>query len=433
MTSNPSTRRRFLRHSALSAAPLILPSGMLMGAEAPSNRITVGMIGTGSRANGHLGDLARRAEVQIVTLCDVDSKHLEAARNRVSKDYAKRDGADANSLDLTDDYREVCAREDVDAVVISTPDHWHALAGVEAARAGKHIYCEKPVTHLFREGQILRDEVAKAGVIFQVGSQQRSDLRFRRAAEIVRNGLLGKIQKVEIGLPTGKSKADRGAGNTTVPETLNYDRWVGPSPMIDYDSGRCHWSWRWHTYFGGGQLMDWIGHHNDIAHWGLGLDDSGPDTVESSGWKMTEFPLFDTPVDYEVKCTYADGLETSLANKYPNGLKWIGEEGWMFVKRGGIEASNREWISDKFDRGPEKLYETKGHVTNWLDGIRTGKECICPAATGHRSITPGHLGWVSYHLDRKLKWDPATETIVGDAEADAALKALDYRGEWSLA
>jgi len=178
--------------------------------------------------------------------------------------------------------------------------------------------------------------------------------------------------------------------------------------------------------------MDWIGHHNDIAHWGLGLDKSGPVQVEAKTFRYAEKGMYDQPIDYEVLSTYAGGYTVSISNKNKMGAKWVGEDGWVFVTRGKIEASNREWITESFDRGPIKAYQSRDHRKNFIEGIQTRKECICPAETAHRSITPGHLGYVSDALGRALKWDPAKEVVVGDAEADKLLKTINYRGEWKL-
>lgn len=447
--SPKTTRRRFLRNSAALAAPTIIPSGLVRAAgnSAPSNRLAIGIVGLGGMGSGHLKGLLNKDDCQVVAVCDVHDAHNQNGRRdkmdkgrmpakaSVEKHYGKgKESGNYKGCDAYADYRELCSRKDIDGVVVATPDHWHALIALEAMGNGKDVYCEKPVVHLFAEGQTLYKAAETHKAIFQVGSQQRSDLRFRRAAEIVRNGILGKIQKVEIGLPTGKSKPDGDDSITQVPEGLDYDFWCGPSKKLPFNGARHHWSWRWHTNFGAGMLMDWIGHHNDINNWALDLDEKGgPLTVEAVDWKMPDFDLYDAPIDYEVKCTYEGGTETSISNKYPNGIKWIGENGWVFVKRGQLEASNKEWIIEKFDRGPIKLYESKDHKSNWLDGIRTRKECIAPARVGHRSITPGHIGWISYHTGRKLKWDDATESIVNDDTADKMLKAVSYRDEWNLA
>lgn len=428
-------RRDFIQRSAAFSAPLILPASVLGkdGHTAPSERVTVALIGCGGQGNGVFNGMLNNKEVQGVAVCDPDAQRADNARKKTEGRYAKeRESGSYKGCEAYGDFREICSRDDIDAVVIGTPDHWHAVSAMAAVRAGKDVYCEKPVTHLFAEGQALYKEVAKQKAIFQTGSQQRSDTRFRVAAEIVLNGLIGKIKHVEVGLPKGKGTGEEGKVAQPIPDHLDYDMWCGPSRMLPYHKDRLHWNWRWCLDYGGGQLMDWIGHHNDIAHWGLGLDKSGPVQVEAKGFTYAEKGMYDQPIDYEVLSTYADGYTASISNKNRMGCKWIGEDGWVYVTRGKIEASNREWIRESTDRGPVKAYKSRDHRKNFIDGIKTRTECICPAETAHRSITPGHLGYVSDALGRPLKWDPAKEVVVGDAEADKMLKTLDYRGDWKL-
>jgi predicted dehydrogenase len=377
--------------------------------------------------NGNTDSFISQKDVQYVAVCDVDRQHLEEAAQKINKRYGNQD-----CKKLTD-FRELLAIPGLDAVCIATPDHWHAICAIAAANLKKDIYCEKPVTHTFAEGQALVAAVKKNGVIFQVGSQQRSDWNFRRGVELVLNGLIGKVKRVEVGLPTGH-KQGPAPRNDEPPAHVDYDFWCGPSPKHPYHKERLHWNWRWHLSYGGGQLMDWIGHHNDIAHWGLGRDESGPNEVKAVEF---EYPpdrtVWNSAWKYEVVCKYDDGVESSISNKNPMGCKWIGENGWVFVDRGKFEASNPEWTQREFDPGPKKAYESPGHRRNFLDGVKSRKPCICPAETGHRSITPGHLGLVSEALGgRTLRWDPKTETVIGDPEADKLLKSVDFRKPWTL-
>jgi predicted dehydrogenase len=425
-------RRKFLQASAALSAPLILPATVLGrgGASAPSERIRIALIGCGRRGTRVLSNMLSMPEIQCVTVCDPDQRRVESTRASVDKSQAAL--GKAKGCDGTKDFREVCSREDIDAVIVATPDHWHALIILEALRQGKDVYGEKPITHLFAEGQAVYREVAKQKAIFQVGSQQRSDTRFRIAAEIVLNGLIGKVRHIEVGLPTGRTTDIQGKVAQPIPDALDYDLWCGPSRRLPYHEKRLHWDWRWCLDYGGGQLMDWIGHHNDIAHWGLGLDHSGPIQVEARNFRYPDQGMWDNPIDYEIRSTYADGYTSSIANHHRGGCKWIGEDGWVWVNRGEIEASNREWIREVTDRGPVKAYESKDHRRNFIEGVLTRKECICPAETGHRSITPGHLGYVSDALGRALQWDPVSETVRDDPEADELLKSVPYRGDWSL-
>jgi predicted dehydrogenase len=291
------------------------------------------------------------------------------------------------------------------------------------------------VTHFFAEGQAVYKTVAEKKRIFQVGSQQRSDDKFRHAVNIVRNGLIGKVTKVEVGLPRGQSKPDGDPALVDAPE--GYDEWCGPSPMLPYMRARHHWSWRWHTAYGRGQLMDWIGHHNDIAHWGLGLEATGggggPISVEAKNWDFSKTPdIYDTAYDYDVISKYASGAEVVMSSRTRMGCKWIGTDGWIWVDRGKYEASNPEWLAKGFNAGSYEAYVSPGHQRNFIDGVKTRKETIAPSESAHRSITPGHLAYVSHEVGRPLKWDPVKEAILGDDEAQKALMALPYRGDWKI-
>ncbi len=398
----------------------------------------MGFIGMGNRGYGVMGAFLGNENVQPLAVCDAHEKHY----GRNSFDEGRVYGRDGGKQQVdtktgnTDcatymDYRELCARDDIDAVMVATPDHWHALITLEALRNGKDVYCEKPVTHFFAEGQAVYKAVAEKNAIFSVGSQQRSDQKFRHAVNVVRNGLLGNVQKVEVGLPRGKTAPDGDPTLKKAPE--NYDWWCGPSPVLPYMAARHHWSWRWHTAYGRGQLMDWIGHHNDIAHWGLGMENSGPISVEAKNWDYTTTAeIYDTPVDYTVVSKYAGDIEVEISTKLTSGCKWIGEDGWIWVTRGQIEASNPEWLVEGFDPGDVKVYESKYHQRNFIDCVMARKETVAPAENGHRSITPGHLAYVSQELGRSVKWDPAKEQVIGDDSAQAKLMELPYRGDWKI-
>ena len=253
------------------------------------------------------------------------------------------------------------------------------------------------------------------------------------------NGLLGKIQEVKVGLPTGKGTDEEGKVAQPIPDGLDYDMWCGPSRLLPFSPNRLHWNWRWCLDYGGGQLMDWIGHHNDIAHWGLGMDKSGPIQVEAKGFRYPMKGMWDNPIDYEVVSTYEPGYTVTISNRHKMGkdgrnmgTQWTGENGWIYVDRGRIEASNMDWIREANDRGPIKAYKSNNHQANFVEGVKTRKECICPAETGHRSATPGHIAYVSDKLGRAIKWDPKAEMVIGDDEAEKLLKTVNYRGDWKL-
>ena len=409
-------------------APTIIPASALGFADKPTagDRITLGLIGSGGKGRDLMTDFKRTCkEAQFVAVADPDRTQAEKGRAVAEKLF---DGG----CKIHRDYRELCSRGDIDAVVVATPDHWHALNCLEAIRSGKDVYGEKPITHRFREGQVLYREVAKSGRIFQVGSQQRSKSEFRKAVEVVMNGHIGKVKEVQVGLPTGESSKEANVGQE-IPEHLDYDLWCGPRRKLPYHSGRLHFYWRWAMEYGGGTLMDWIGHHNDIAHWALGLDKAGPVKVEAQNFRYpVKGKIFDSPIDYTVRSEYEGGTTIVISNKVGRGVRFFGEDGWVFTDRRQFKASNAEWTKKGFDPGPVKAYRSDDHRRNFVDCIKSRKQCICPAETGHRSITPGHLAYISDALKRPLKWDAKNENIIGDAEADKLLKKLDYRADWSL-
>ncbi|MDH3583792.1 MAG: Gfo/Idh/MocA family oxidoreductase [Phycisphaerae bacterium] len=438
MTPNRIKRRRFVQTAALTAAaPVIVPSSVF-GQNAPSNRVVLGTIGIGGMGRGNTNSFLRNNDCQVVAVCDVDANNLAKGKGMVDGRYKNSD------CKAYKDYRELLARKDIDAVCIATPDHWHGLTCVAAANAKKDIYCQKPMTHTFAEGQAVVAAVKKNDRIFQVGSQQRSGGRFRWAAEMALNERVGKIKHIEVGLPTGHKNSPKAAANQTPPAHLDYDFWCGPSKKLAYMKERLHFQWRWVLAYGGGQLMDWIGHHNDIAHWGMGWDQTGPVEVEAVEFEYpADRSVFDAAWQYKINCTYASGVTSSISNKFERGCKWIGENGAIFVSRGRFRIHDKAGKEDKdatrqaaredYDRGPKKAYKSPEHHRNFLDGVKTRKQCICPAETGHRSITPGHLGLVSQAVGRKLKWDPKAEKIAGDPEAEALLKSTTMRSPWTLA
>ena len=401
----------------------------------------------GSKGIANLRNFLYQSDVQVVAVCDVHDSHYRdskpgerpplgrgPAKQIVVNQYAKltRSGT-FNGCDAYEDYRELCARDDIDAIMVATPDHWHALCALEGLRNGKDVYGEKPITHLFGEGQALYREVEKRGAIFQVGSQQRSQTRFRIGTEIVMNGLLGEIKNIEVGLPTGHSHpVNEPSVVTETPDGLDYDFWCGPSEKLPYIFARHHRYWRCHDAYGGGQIMDWIGHHNDIAHWGIGMDYGGPLEVEAIGWTFPQTDVYNTAVNYDIRCRYKNGIKSSISDKHAIGVKWIGENGWVHISRKSMEASNPEFLRESFNRGKIKAYVSNNHIRNFIKCVRSRESCIAPAEVGHRSITPGHLGIVSQAVGRPLKWDPKTETIIGDKKADRLLKAVPYRKPWKL-
>ncbi|MHB8897209.1 MAG: Gfo/Idh/MocA family protein [Thermoguttaceae bacterium] len=438
-------RRRFLAASLAAGGATIIPASVLgrTSQAPPSQQIRVGVVGLGSRGFNLVDDLLAEQDARIVALCDVDSLHhrdrpwgqgpafgRDPARRKVEKHYGEKSAAEG--LFLSGDFRQLCARDDIDAIVVATPDHWHALVAIAAIRAGKDVYCEKPLAHQFAEGQAICREAARHKTVFQVGSQQRSSDEFRRAVELVLNGHIGKVTAVEVGLPSGYPEP---MGDPTIeqpPSHLDYELWCGPAPKLPYMRARHHRWWRGHLAFGGGVLMDWIGHHNDIAQWALGEALGGPQRVEAVGWTFPPTDIYNTPHHYQIRCLYAGGIASTISDAHRTGTRWIGEEGWVFVDRGKLEASDPAWTKKGFDPGKIRLGPSPGHMRNFLDCVASRRQCVAPPEIALRSITPGLLGYVSNAVGRALRWDSQQQRILEDDEAQKTLMSSSFRPPWSL-
>ncbi|MHC4071351.1 MAG: Gfo/Idh/MocA family protein [Planctomycetota bacterium] len=422
-----TTRRQFLKVAATTsgaalALPAIVPASVF-GAGAPSNRIVMGAIGVGSQGTGDMRGFLSKSEVQMVAVCDVDKKHRENAKKIVDQKYGNTD------CKAYLDFRELIGRGDLDAVQLALPDQWHAIPSIEAARAGLDIHGQKPLARSIREGRAICDAVNRYGRVWQTGSQQRSDFKFRRACELVRNGRIGKILKIEVGLPTGGGTDVKPV--VEIPNGLNWDLWLGPAPYVPY-RGVVHWNWRWIMDYSGGQLTDWAGHHIDIAHWGMGWDRTGPVEIEGKGNYPSE-GLYNVATEYKFTCKYADGRVMTAANnqQLTQGAKWYGETGWIHVNRGGLRASDEKILREEIGPNETRLYESRDHKQNFLDCVKSRRLTICPVEVGHRSISVALLGEIAMLTGRKIKWDPETEQIAGDAEASALL-GRSYREPWVL-
>lgn len=431
------TRRDFIKKTGgLTAAAIIAPSIIpakslgLNGFIPPSDKITVGFIGVGWMGTSNLESFLREKDAQVVALCDIDKEHLAEGKEIVDFKYG------SNDCSLYHDYRELLARKDIDAVVISTPDHWHAIPAIAAAKAGKDIYAEKPLSHSFEEGIMMREAVNRYGRIWQTGSWQRSIDNFRFACELVRNGMVGNIHTVEVGLPSGHKDFEGTMGQESPsdpPPNLDYNTWLGPAPYVPYAPARVHKNWRWHLDYGGGQLMDWVGHHVDIAHWGLDLDHTGPVEIEGKG----EYPktgLWNTATKYYVETKYENGIKMIIAGGYPDvygGTRWIGDEGWVHVNRGFLNANPKNILDTFIGPNDNTLYKSPGHTRNFLDSVKSRRKTLTPVEVAHRSATPGHLGQISMLLNRKIYFDPKTEKIQNDKTAEKLL-GRNYRSPWRL-
>lgn len=424
--TKPISRRQFLKHTATACSALVLPTivpARVFGANAPSNRIVMGAIGVGSQGYGDMRGFLGKSEVQMVAVCDVDRGHSERARKTVNERYGD------NGCKAYLDFRDLLGRGDLDAVILALPDHWHAIPAIAAAKAGLDIHGQKPLARSIREGRAIRDAVHRYGRVWQTGSQQRSDQKFRRAAELVRNGRIGKIQKIEVGLPTGGGTDVKKV--TQVPEGVDWDLWLGPAPKVPY-RGVLHWNWRWIMDYSGGQLTDWAGHHIDIAHWGMGWDTTGPVEIVGRGTYPKD-GLYNVPTEYRFTCTYANGIRMTVANnrQLTQGAKWYGDKGWIHVNRGGLNASAPKILREEIGPNEDRLYVSRDHKQNFLDCVKSRELTICPVEVGHRSISVGLLGEIAMLTGRKIKWDPDREEIINDPEASALL-GRSYREPWTL-
>lgn len=433
-----TSRRDFLKKASLAAAgtigiPLFIPARALgrAGNVAPSDRIVMGCIGVGSQGTGNMMMFLGKPEAQIVAVCDVDASRRSDARRTVETKYAVRGIAEYN------DFRDLLGRTDLDAVSIAVPDHWHALVATAAARAGLDIYGEKPLAYTISEGRAIVDAVDRYGVVWQTGSWQRSVRNFRYACELVRNGRIGKVHTVRVGLPYGYSIADMGGfGLAPVPEGFDYDMWLGPAPRVPYVPNRCHWNFRWVSDYSGGQLTDWAGHHCDIAQWGMGTELTSPVEIEGAAhFPKAKDGLFDTAISYRFVCTYREGFTMIVADAHQQpkgmGVLFEGSDGWIWVDREGFDASPKSLLTSAIGPNEIHLYRSDDHHQNFLDCVRSRKETIAPARVAHRSIMVGHLGLIAMKLGRKIQWDPAAERFVNDPDADRLL-ARPMRSPWHL-
>jgi len=437
-------RREFLKKSAGIAAgvvgfPYIVRSSALgkAGTVAPSNRLTIAQIGCGAMGTGNMQSfLGMGQDVQLVAVCDVDDHHANEHKRLIDEKYGNQD------CRAYRDFRELLNSEDIDIVSHALPDHWHGVVTIACGRKGLDMYGEKPFARSIAEGRAMCDAIERYGLIWQTGSWQRSKANFHKGAELVRNGRIGEVKYVEVGLPNGGP----GPGPAIVPQPghIDYDMWLGPAPWRPYQNfngkqdnagGRGpHWDWRWFMDFSGGQLTDWAGHHIDIAHWGLGLDRTGPVEIEGKGQYPTE-GIYDVPVAYDFTCTYANGLKMRVANasKQPKGMGtcWYSQTGWIHVNRGGIWASDDKTLREKIGPNEIRLYKSENHHRNFIDCVKTRRPTIAPAEVAHRSISAGLLGEIAMLTGRKLKWNPEKENFVNDDDANRYLMR-SYRRPWHL-
>lgn len=424
-------RKTFLKTSlAAGASFTILPSGLWASTKKNSTmqlaQIGTGRMGQGDMMNALNNGWKSAVNARMVAVCDVDRSRAEDAKKKLLKSYEEK-GETAVECQLETDYRKLLARDDIDGVLISTPENWHGLIGVAAAKAGKHIYLQKPLTYSIPEGQELVKAVRKHNVVLQTGSQQRSSVYFRQVCTIIRNNWLGKLQKIEVEVPTDKGRAD--GEPTPPPADLNYDMWLGPCPEVPYiesrvqpEQGYGRPGWLQVHRYCLGMITGWGSHMYDIAQWGNGTDvDSGPKSIQATG----EFPdrgHFNVHVGYQGEAQYDNGVVMTSNNGQP-GVKFIAENGWAYCKRGGMDCSDKSLLRRKPSSEEVNLYHSSNHMEDFLLSARVGKDPVCPVEVGHRSNTICVLHDVSMRLNgRKLNWDPVKEELVGDDEANKLIQ-----------
>ena len=422
-TLRPS-RRRFLQTAAAASAALAVPYYVPVRAFGASDRVITGAIGVKNRGgeSQNLKDFRKNC----VAICDVDQN--------VAAKSAKYVTEGGNKCDVYDDYRKLLDRKDIDAVVVSTPDHWHALMTIDACRAGKDVFCEKPLTLFIAEGRQMVQVARETGRIVQTGSQQRSDDRFRQAAELVRNGAIGKIKQVLVGIPK-PNHAEKYVPDSPSPSELNYDLWLGPAPERPYNANRVHYMFRFFWDYSGGQMTNFGAHHIDIAQWALGMDESGPIAAEGTATYPADKRLCEVTQTCRVTLTYANGAQVVVGQQQkdiPGGCTFIGEKGRIFVERGKVTASDEAILKTELPSDAVRLYVSKNHPQNWLECIASRKLPVADVEIGHRTATACHLANIAVRLGRKIQWDPVAEQIANDAEANA-LVSRPYRAPWKLA
>ncbi|MEZ6142497.1 MAG: Gfo/Idh/MocA family oxidoreductase [Zavarzinella sp.] len=418
-------RRTFLRRSAASvsagAVTYFLPpfaQPELAAQESKLNQIRIAAIGV---KNQGLPNMKKHTK-NIVGVCDVDKNVLGAAAKVL-------EAANVKPLLTVGDYRRILDSKEVDAVIVTTPDHWHAKITVDACNAGKDVYCEKPLTLTVAEGRAMVIAARRNKRIVQTGSQQRSDNRFRLACELVRSGRIGKIKEVKVGIPGPNFKGPPVADKMP-PAELDYDFWLGPAPKRPYNEKRVHYLFRFFWDYSGGQLTNFGAHHLDIAQWGLGMDESGPVKVSAKA-RFHKDMWYETPEWCEILYTYANGVKMICGMSEKGGTTFIGEKGTIHVNRGTISSTPAEIVKEPLLDTDVHLYVSKNHHDDWLSCIRSRKLPICDVEIGHRSATVCHLGNIAIRVGREIAWDPKAETISGDMEASAMLHK-PYREPWKI-
>ncbi|MBN1845727.1 MAG: Gfo/Idh/MocA family oxidoreductase [Sedimentisphaerales bacterium] len=433
------TRRNFLHGLAGAlAGPSLAGGGVFGNPNDAGNKITIGCIGVGRMGLGDLRELMGFSQVQIVAVCDVDARRAAFAQQLVESNYASRAKSGAyKGCARYGDFRELVARPDIDAVSIVTPDHWHVPCALAAARAGKDIFLQKPLSLTLAEGRILSDTVRRYRRVLLVGSQQRSSGQFRFGCELVRNGRIGKLHTVHVAFDVDPAGTSQPA--MPVPDGLDYDMWLGPAPWAPYTETRVHPQkgygrpgWLRIADYGAGMITGWGSHHLDIAQWGMGTEYTGPVEIEGAA----EYPsdgIWNVHGPFRIEYTYANGVKVICADnrKIPQGITFLGSEGWVAVRRGQLDAHPKSLLDCRIGPDQIRLYASRSHKGNFLECIRSRRESIAPVEIGHRSCSVCLLGEIAMRLGRRLRWDPDRETFPNDSEANRMLYR-SMRSPWHL-
>ncbi len=448
-----NSRRKFLKNTlkgtagamALAHIPSIVPASVF-GAYAPSKRINIGVIGTGRIAREwDMPGTWQHDRARILAVCDLDSNRVKSAQKLVNDYYTKKNGSSYSGTKTYEHYEDLLADKDIDAVIIATPDHWHVIPAIHAVRAGKDVYMEKPASLSISEGRILSNEANKAGSIFQIGSQQRSMPQFKKACELVRNGRIGKLHTVYVGLPVDNPIESTTEKEMPIPSNLNYEKWLGATPYVPYTEKLVHPQgdfsrpgWLRCKQFGAGMITGWGAHHFDIANWGMGTEYTGPVEISGKSDWPAKAALWDVHGNFKTESLFANGVKVLASNEYPNGVKFVGSEGWIFVTRGNysvtasdpvaqgknnkaLDASDPKILTSVI--GPDEIHliDSKEHHGNWLDSIISRQPPIAPIEVGHRACSVCLLNHIAMQLERKLKWNPLKERFINDDEANSML------------
>jgi predicted dehydrogenase len=386
-----------------------------------SDQLVMAAIGVGGQGTGIMKWAKGKPGVKFVAVCDVDAERRKKAAKVVGKDCREYG-----------DFRELLDKEHLDAVTIGTVDHWHALTSIAAMKHGCDVYCEKPLSLTVEEGKAMAKAARKYDRVFQTGSQQRSDARYRLACELVRNGRIGKVHTVEARI--GDNPVGGPFRESHVPEGLDWNFWKGPTADVPYVKERCHYEFRWWYEYSGGKMTDWGAHHNDIAQWGLGADGSGPISVTATGVEPSHKPnSYNCHPHFAVTYEYSNGARLVTTSDGENGNRFIGEKGWIFVNRERIEASDKKLLDEPLPKDAHRLYKSDDHMGNFMDCIQSRKRCICDVEVGYRSVTVCHIGAIALRLGIPLSWDPQAERFVGPrAEKGNAMLSREMRSPWRL-